>query len=552
MYFNLKYFKRDFSKWSLLLVALSILIAIPIFIIVLGMFNGVGEMWSHIVSYFLLDYVINSIFLIIGCGLLSSIIGVSSAWIITKYKFKGRKLFEWLLFMPLAIPSYIVAYTYVGMFGNKGTIILFINSLGINIQKLEMMNIGGLIWVLSFSLFPYVYAASRAVFISLPNSIWESSLLLGASKSRYFFSIVIPLASPAIIGGIFLVCMEVLNDYGAAKYFGINTFTTGIFRTWTALEDLQSSIYLSGILFFLVLILFGFIKWIRRKKSYNMKIVSENKSTQHIGSLSGMKKILYISIVLVPITFGFILPLIQLLIWANQTFNEIFDYSLIENSIKSLSIAFITSLLVIIISITLIYLTKWNYMKKLNFFSKIATIGYVIPGAIIGIAVIRSSQTIINFFDDFFSLKIGFLFYSSSVVLVYAYIFRFLAVGYNSIESNTLKLGKYLSESSYLLGYGKIKTLIKVDLPLLKTTILGTFILVFIDVLKELPLTLILKPYNLQTLAVQAYAYAEDERVAESALPSLLIIIVVGFLISIFNYKLSKLKIREKIESNKK
>ena len=546
MYFNLKYFKRDFSKWSLLLVALSILIAIPIFIIVLGMFNGVGEMWIHIVSYFLLDYVINSIFLIIGCGLLSSIIGVSSAWIITKYKFKGRKLFEWLLFMPLAIPSYIVAYTYVGMFGNKGTIILFINSLGIDIQKLEMMNIGGLIWVLSFSLFPYVYAASRAVFISLPNSIWESSLLLGASKSRFFFSIVIPLASPAIIGGIFLVCMEVLNDYGAAKYFGINTFTTGIFRTWTALEDLQSSIYLSGILFFLVLILFGFIKWIRRKKSYNMKIESENKSTQHISSLSGVKKIFYISIVLVPITFGFILPLIQLLIWANQTFNEIFDYSLIENSIKSLSIAFITSLLVIIISIILIYLTKWNYMRKLNFFSKIATIGYVIPGAIIGIAVIRSSQTIINFYDDFFRLKIGFLFYSSSVVLVYAYIFRFLAVGYNSIESNTLKLGKYLSESSYLLGYGKIKTLIKVDLPLLKTTILGTFILVFIDVLKELPLTLILKPYNLQTLAVQAYAYAEDERVAESALPSLLIIIVVGFLISIFNYKSSKFKIREK------
>ena len=157
-----------------------------------------------------------------------------------------------------------------------------------------------------------------------------------------------------------------------------------------------------------------------------------------------------------------------------------------------------------------------------------------------------------DFFDDFFSLKIGFLFYSSSLVLVYAYIFRFLAVGYNSIESNTLKLGKYLSESSYLLGYGKIKTLIKVDLPLLKTTILGTFILVFIDVLKELPLTLILKPYNLQTLAVQAYAYAEDERVAESALPSLLIIIVVGFLISIFNYKLSKFKIKEKILSNKK
>tara|TARA_B100001287_G_scaffold217858_1_gene186774 strand:+ start:1599 stop:3242 length:1644 start_codon:yes stop_codon:yes gene_type:complete len=546
MYFNRKHLKRDFSSWSLLLVTISVIIALPILTISLGLLKGVGEMWNHIATYFLIDYISNSLFLIIGCGALSFFLGVSSAWIITNYHFKGRKLIEWLLFMPLSIPSYIVAYSYVGMFGNGGSLILFLNKIGLNIQKIEMMNIGGLIWVLSFSLFPYVYAASRAVFISIPSSIKETTLLLGSSKSRFFLKIALPISSPAIIGGLFLVCMEVLNDYGAAKYYGINTFTTGIFRTWTALEDLQSSIYLSGMLVLLVFIILSFVKWLRRNKSYNLKLDAENNSNSKRETLHNNKKIFYISIVLIPIIFGFLIPLTQLIIWAKQTFYSSLNMSLINLTVKSLLIAFLTSFLVVLIALILIYFSKWNLVKKLNLFPKIATIGYVIPGAIIGIAIIRNSQTIINFFDEFFNLKVGFLFYSSSIVLIYAYIFRFLAVGFNSIESNTLKFGKYLSESSYLLGFGKLKTLFKIDLPLLKTTLVGAFILVFIDVLKELPLTLLLKPYNLQTLAVQAYAYAEDEQVAESALPALLLIIVVGILISIFNYSMSKFNLKSK------
>ena len=546
MYFNLKHFKRDINSWSLWLVTISVVVSLPILTIIIGLFEGVGEMWNHIVTYFLIDYITNSIFLIVGCGLLSFLLGVSSAWIITNYQFKGSKLIEWLLFMPLSIPSYIVAYSYVGMFGNGGSLILVLNKIGLNIQKIEMMNIGGLIWVLSFSLFPYVYAASRAVFISIPNSLKDTTLLLGGSKSRFFLKIALPVALPAIIGGLFLVCMEVLNDYGAAKYFGINTFTTGIFRTWTALEDLQSSIYLSGILVLLVLIIVSLIKWLKGNKSYNLKIDDEKNSFSKRENLSGFKKIFYISIILTPITFGFLVPLTQLIIWSKQTFSTNFNFSLISLTIQSLLTAFSTSFLVVLIAIILIYFSKWNLLKKLNIFPKIATIGYVIPGAIIGIAIIRNSQNIINFFDEFFNLKVGFLFYSSSIILIYAYIFRFLAVGYNSIESNTLKFGKYLSESSYLLKFGKLKTLIKVDLPLLKTTLVGAFILVFIDVLKELPLTLILKPYNLQTLAVQAYAYAEDEQVAKSALPALLLIIVVGILISIFNYSLSKFNLKRK------
>ena len=545
MYFKIKHFKRDFSRWSLILVAICAFVSLPIISIIFGLFKGTGEMWKHIVSYFLLDYVINSIYLILGCSLICFTIGVSSAWVVSRYQFKGRKLVEWLLFMPLSIPSYIVAYTYVGLLGNGGSLINILNKVGLNIQKIEVMNIGGLIWVLSFSLYPYVYAASRAIFISFPNSIKETSFLLGASKIKYFLKIVLPLSSPAIIGGLFLVCMEVLNDYGAAKYFGINTFTTGIFRTWTALEDIQSSIYLCGILVCLVLALVLLVKWWRGKKSYDLKLEGEKNFTLKRQNVSGTKKFLCYFTILTPIIFGFVLPLLQLLKWAFQTFENVFNTSVLVITFQSMSIAFFTSILIIIISILIIYLSKWNFLKQFNFLTKISIIGYVIPGAIIGIAVISNSQSIINFFNDFLNLRVGYLFYSSSVVLVYAYIFRFLAVGFNSIEANTLKLGKNLAESSYLLNKSKLRTLIKIDLPLLKTTIIGAFILVFIDVLKELPLTLILKPYNLQTLAVHAYAYAEDERVAEASIPALLLIFLVGILISIFNISISEFKLKQ-------
>ena len=445
--------------------------------------------------------------------------------------------------MPLAIPSYIVAYTYVGLIGNGGTFIEILRDFGFSVIRVEMMNIYGLIWVLSFSLYPYVYAGTRTIFQSYPSQLKHTASLLGVSNKKYFFSVALPLASPAIIGGLFLVFMEVLNDYGAAKYYGVSTFTTGIFRTWTALEDLQSSIYLSAILVILVFILVLIVKWLRGRRSYNLTQTNTNqKSTDNRVKISGLKKILYLGILLIPILFGFILPLIQLVIWGIQTFDSMFNNDLIILGLESLSLGLSTALLVVFLACLLIYLSKWNYLKQFNVFSKIATLGYVIPGAIIGVGIIRTSKSLTDLFSFQFDFEIGHLVYNSILVLIYAYLFRFIAVAYNSIEGNTLKIGENLSESSYLLGYGKIKTFFKIDFPLLRSALLSSFILVLIDVMKELPLTLILKPYNLSTLAVRAYEYAEDERVAEAALPALFLIFLIGTMITLLNYKLRKIK----------
>ena len=539
MVLKIKHLKRDFNKSSLLIVIISLLLAIPVFAILISLFKGTGEMWEHITSYFLIDYIQNSIILLLGSGIICFVIGTSSAWVVSRYKFKGRKIVEWLLFMPLAIPSYIVAYTYVGLFGYGGSFIKFINYLGFNnIDNIEMMNIYGLVWVLSFSLYPYVYASTRLIFQSYPTRLKDTASLLGASKNKYFFKIALPLASPAIIGGLFLVFMEVLNDYGAAKYYGINTFTTGIFRTWTALEDLQSSIYLSAILVVLVFVLVLIVKWLRGRRSYNLKTYNSNDQDEiYRKDLKGLKKIIFLTIVFVPILFGFLFPFLQLIIWGLQTFESMFNSELLNIGIQTLFLGLSTSIIIVFLATSLIYLSKWNYLKQLNVTSKLATLGYVIPGAIIGIGVIKSSHSITEYFSTYHNIKIGYIIYNSILVLIYAYVFRFIAVAFNSIESNTLKLSKSLSESSNLLGFGKIKTFFKIDFPLIKNALLTSFILVFIDVIKELPLTLILKPYNLSTLAIKAYEYAEDERVAEAALPALFLIFIIGSMISVVNYR---------------
>ena len=521
-------------------MAIGLFLALPLLSIVVYLLYGVGEMWGHIVEHFLLDYVSNSLILLVGTGTLTLLFGVTSAWIVANYDFRFRGIIEWLLFLPLAIPSYIVAYAYVGALGNGGTLIGILQSCGISIQKVEMMNIYGLIWVLSCSLFPYVYASCRVFFKSISKSAWESAHLLGASRRRYFFSVALPLSIPAVIAGVLLVFMEVLNDYGAAKYFGINTFTTGIFRTWTALEDLQSAIYLSALLVGLVLVINWLIYFQRGKRSYSFR--NGGKETAVRERLKGYKRFLYPSAVLVPFVFGFLLPVSQLSYWGYLTFESMFSIELLWIAVQSFGVASISAFFVVLVALGLVYFSRWNHISAVQSFKKFATIGYAIPGAIIGIGVIRNSQSIIDFFANNFSIEIGFLFYGSSAVLIYAYLFRFMAVGFNPIESNSLKIGKKLSESAYLLGSGKFRALFRIELPLLRNTIISAFLLVFIDILKELPLTLILKPYNLNTLAMKAYEYAEDEQVPEAALPSLLLIASIALLMVLLNLGERKLK----------
>lgn len=483
-------------------------------------------MWSHVVEYLLPDYLANSFYLLIGTGTLSLLLGVPSAWFISTYDFPFRTALNWLLYLPLAIPSYIMSYAYVGIFGNGGSGEKLGNLIRLDVFSVSMMNIWGLIFVLSISLYPYVFASSRIMFSSASGSIKESAELLGISHRRYFWKIALPVASPAIFGGLFLVLMEVLNDYGAAKYYGINTFTTGIFRTWTALEDLQTAIYLASILVVLVVILMSINKAIRGRKSYVTPDLSQSniKRQQLTGAL---QKVGILLVCALPVALGFLLPVLQLGYWATFHIQEQLNTNFLWISSQSVFVAVIASLITVSVTVMLVYFPKWSPLKSLKPLVKLSTVGYIIPGAVIGITLVASSGFFVQTFDDMFGLEIGYLIYSGLLLLLFAYLFRFLAVAYNPIEAHSLRVGTNLAESAYMLGKSRIRTLFTIELPLLKSSLMSGFLIVFIDVMKELPLTLLLKPYQLQTLAIKAYEYADDERVSEAAIPSLILILIV-------------------------
>ncbi|WP_245662350.1 ABC transporter permease [Tenacibaculum soleae] len=518
---KLQNIQRDTNKWSIILLTIVLFIAIPVITIFINLFYGPGETWNHLVINLLPNYLLNSLWLILGTSLLTLFFGISSAYIVSRYHIPLRKQLEWLLILPLAIPSYITAYAYAGIFDYGGVVEKLFST------KVDVMNHLGLVIVLSVSLYPYVYVASRAFFFNQSNNIIEASKLLGASELKTFFKLILPLSRPAFVGGLTLVLMEVLNDYGAAKYYGINTFTTGIFRAWFSLEEPETAIYLSAILVAIIFLIISLEKWQRRRIGYANTTKNHQKIKREEAKVN--KKMILFIIAFIPVLFGFLLPLLQLLYWAFLTYKEVFTQSFITTSLQSLGIAVISALATVIFALLLIFLTKWNRLNLVKPIAKIGVLGYAIPGAVIAVGVLIPTlfidKGLVVFFKEVFDYKIGFILNGTVLALLYAYIVRYMAVAYNPIEASTLKFGKSLSEASKLLGKGNLFTFKKIEFPLLKPAILSAFILVFVDVMKELPLTLILKPYDINTLAVKAYEYASDELVAEASLPSLFIIL---------------------------
>jgi iron(III) transport system permease protein len=514
---------RDTNKWSVFTLTTVFFISIPIFTIAIELFNGPGESWEHLKKTVLLDYISNSLVLLLGTSSLSLLFGVTTAWVVSRYEFLLRKQIEWLLILPLAIPSYITAYAYAGVFDYGGLWEKITYDL---LPKLDVMNLKGLIWILSISLYPYVYLASRAFFLNQSGRLFEASKLLGVGEFKTVRKLILPLARPAIIGGLVLVMMEVLNDYGAAKYFGVSTFTTGIFRAWFALEEPETAIYLSALLVFIIFVLLGLERWQRRKVSYAVS----SKTQVPLKRKTPKRKTYFwvYTFVGIPILFGFLIPLIQLIYWSFLTYETVINDGFLGTIIQSFGISLLSAIITVLFALSLVYFTRFNRLRILDFFTKLGTLGYAIPGAVIAIGVLIPTlgidKNLASYFSNAHNIKIGLLINGTILALLYAYIVRFMAVAHNPIEAVSLKVNKATRESSNMLGKGNIITFLKIEFPLIKTGIYSAIVLVFVDVMKELPLTLILKPYQIQTLAVQAYEYASDEQIMEASLPALLLI----------------------------
>lgn len=529
---EIKSFRDSFDSLNILVVAIASLIALPS-IVVFGFIFVKSEMWQHLLEHLLSDYVTNSLILSFGVSILTLLFGISSAWFTTMYEFKYRKVLEILLIFPLAIPPFIIGYTYATIFDYSGVVQSLTRDIFGFTNKNDyyfpdIMSLGGAIFVISSVLYPYVYLIVKASFINNSTRLIEVGHSFGLSLTQSFFKIALPLARVGIVAGVSLVIMESLNEYGTVKYYGVDTFSTGIFRVWFGMGDPALAGKLSSILMFFILMILAVERLQRGKTKFNAKI--EYRELKRVKPSSRFSHFIIFMIAFLPPFLGFIFPFSFLLIWSFENLNVMFESEFYELIFNSFSIAFISSLIGVLIALILAFNRYRKDSKLSKFITKIANMGYAVPGAVIAVGIMIPFGFIDNSIDDFFrrnfDISTGLILSGTFFAIVFGYIVRFLPVAFNSIDSGFSKLSKGLYEASISFGYGKFKSIYKIYIPILKANILTAMILIFIDILKELPATLILRPFNFDTLATKAFDLASNELVRESAIYSLTIIII--------------------------
>ena len=537
--------RQSLNGWALLTILILLAVIVPLLAVLFQSPESSTDTWEHLADTVLQDYVINSLLLMTGVGFLSLVFGLSTAWLVSTCDFPGRKFFAWGLILPMAIPTYIAAFTYAGIFDYTGPIKVFTRQ-WLNIQPapewLDIMNFPGLVLIMALVLYPYVFVIVRSSFLRQSRNVLESSRVLGSSAWRTFFRVALPVNRPAIIGGLMLVLMEVLNDYGAVKYFGVSTFTTGIFRAWFSLGDSLAAVNLSAILMAFVFGLIVLERWQRGKAQFDPG--GQGKKPLQLYRLNGLQKTGAFVACLVPFLLGFFIPVLQLLSWSIDTAPEVLDWGFLRLIGNSFLLAVLAGFFCVLAAVLLLYGVKVNQNLLFRSISKIAVMGYSIPGAVIAVGVMLPllfvDKTLIDVFAQTLGVDIDLFLTGSIFALVYAYLVRFLAVAYNPIDAGFKKMGNSYDEGARILGLSPLKTLWKVNFPLLKGAMLSGGLLVFVDVLKELPLTLILRPFNFDTLATKTFQLAGNELVAESANAALIIILTGLVPIILLNKLISK------------
>jgi iron(III) transport system permease protein len=519
------------SAWTLGALVSVALLSLPLLVIVLGLAAPASETWSHVASTVLSDYMINSARLVVGAGAIALLLGVSTAWLVTACEFPGRRFFEWALILPLAVPAYIAAYTYAGMFDVTGPLQRLVRSsvpgLADEFLYLDVMNIGMVTLIFGFVLYPYVYLVTRASFARQSAALLEASRALGHGPAATFRRVALPLARPAMAAGVSLVAMEVLNDYGAVRYYGVTTFTTGIFRSWFGLGDLSSAIRLSAMLMVFVFALLAFERSQRGRGAFAGGRASERPLLR--ARLGGAAAALAFLACAVPFLFGFAVPVAQLAYWAAGTAGAVVDLSFVRLVANTFALAAAAAALCVVVALLLTYASRLNPRPWLRRLSRVTVLGYSMPGAVVAVGVLVPFAWVDHRVDGVmraaFGIPTGLLLSGTLVALVFAYSVRFMAVAFLPVESGFTRICGRVDDAARSLGASPSCALRKVSLPLLRGTLLGATILVFVDVLKELPLTLILRPFNFDTLATRAYQLATDEMVAASSNYALVIIL---------------------------
>jgi len=524
---------NGWSLWSLAAASIAALVSVPIVVVLASLFVPTGEVWSHLSATVLPNYVVNSLVLMVGVGIVTLVTGVGTAWLVTMCRFPGRGVFEWALLLPFAVPAYVVAFTYGGLFDYPGPLQSGLREL-FGWQRgdywfPELRSLGGAILVLSMVFYPYVYLLARAAFLEQSVCVMEVSRTLGRTPWRCFRDVALPLARPAIAGGLALALMETLSDFGAVQHLAVDTFTTGIFRTWFGLGDAIAAAKLSAFLMLFILALVLLERTTRGGRRFHH--TSRRYRALPRWPLGGGRAALAFLACLAPIFLGFLLPAGQLVVWTARTAARVVDADFLALAANSLLLAAVAAVLAVAVGLVIAYGQRLKPGPLMGVSARIAGLGYAVPGTVIAVGVLVPFAWLDNQLDAWlrasFGVSSGLLLSGTLVALMFAYLVRFLAVSLNTVEASLGKVTPAMDGAARTLGHGPGATLVRVHVPIIKGSLMTAALLVFVDVMKELPATLIMRPFNFNTLAVRAFELASDEQLAEAA-PAALAIVGAG------------------------
>ncbi len=524
--------RRSNSSFSVLALLVAVLFITPIAAVVISIFAPGTGTWSHLASTVLPEYIVNTLWLLAGVAAGVVFLGVGAAWLVSMCRFPGAGVFEWLLVLPLAMPAYVIAYAYTDLLQFAGPVQTSLReATGWRVREYwfpEIRSLGGAITMFSLVLYPYVYLLARAAFLEMPVSAFEAGRTLGFGAWRGFFRLALPLARPGIAAGVALALMETLADFGTVSYFAVQTFTTGIYHAWLSLGDPVAAAQLAT----LMLAFVAAILVLERANRGNARFYNPGRrSRMSPYRLNGAKAWIAVCACALPVLLGFALPA---WILARMAFADadahFFGPRMLGLIANSFTLAAVTAAAAIFLAVIMAYAARTDRGILVATAHRIAGLGYAIPGAVIAVGILvpvaRLDHLINEWMTDAFGKGPGLLLTGSIVALVYAYLVRFLAVALQTVEAGLSKVTPSMDDAARGLGLSPARTLFKVHVPIVRGSMLTAGLLVFVDVMKELPATFVMRPFNFDTLAVQAYNFASDERLAEAATASLMIVAV--------------------------
>ena len=516
-------------RLSLLVAALA---ALPVASLALYLFSGgTGATWAHLAATVLPDYSLNSLLLCAGVALGVSLIGVGTAWLTAMHEFAGRRVFEWALVLPMAMPAYVLAYLYTDLLQYVGPVQSGLRETfgwrRADYWFPDVRSLGGAVAMFTLVLYPYVYLLARNAFLERSSGMLEAARTLGLGPWRVFWRVSLPLARPAVAAGVALVLMETLADYGTVAYFGVDTFTTGIYRAWFSLGDRPAAVQLATLLLGCVLILLLLERSSRgRARFHNTTARNRPLPGQR---LRGWRALLAAAACLLPLTLGFLLPagLLLRMAWKQGAGLPIERFLTLAGN--SLTLALVSGLLAVALALLLAYSARLSRHWLARALNRLVGLGYAVPGSVIAVGVLipvtRLDLWLAATWEQLGGQNPGLLLTGGIAALVYAYLVRFLSAALQTVEGSLGKITPSMDDAARSLGLGQWPTLWRVHLPLLRGSLLTAGLLVFVDVMKELPATLVMRPFNFDTLATQTYTLASDERLAEASSAALAIVV---------------------------